>query len=229
MIESQLENRVCRIRINRPQQSNAFTQRMTAQLTEILRGMAREADIVVIEAAGADFCIGRDRSDPPQGTPFEVFKRVSDLNRALATFPGVSIVSVHGRAHGFSVGLVMRADLAFVADDARFLLDEVRHGIAPTFIMEEILQHLPLKRALDVVLSGREWGAHEALEMGLISRVVPGKQLDPCVAGFVDELRQRDRRAVLKCKKYMLKVRDMSRDARHAYALVETMQFMSER
>jgi methylglutaconyl-CoA hydratase len=232
VIEFSLEARIGRVVINRPQASNAFTGAMTQQLLDAIRSAADTADIVTIEAKGPDFTIGRDRNEPKPATPlpfYDTFKVISDLNKAISTFPGLIVTAARGRTFGFAVGMLMRSDIAIIGDDCRFVLDEVRHGFPPTFIMEEILQHLPMKRALDVVVSGREWDAKEALDMGLVSRIVPSAQLDRAVNDLVAELKQRNRRAVLACKHYMRTVAAMPPEARSAYALVETVRYFESK
>jgi enoyl-CoA hydratase/carnithine racemase len=132
---------------------------------------------------------------------------------------------VRGRAFGLGVGLVMRSDLAIAASDAQFALDEVKLGIPPMFIMEEIVDHLPSKRALDIILTSREFGADEALQIGLLSRVVPAEQLEAAAEDLVETLRGRDHSIILACKRYLRTVAKMPADARAAYALVEQTQF----
>jgi enoyl-CoA hydratase/carnithine racemase len=91
--------------------------------------------------------------------------------------------------------------------------------------MEEIIEHLPLKRALDVVLTSREFGAEEALQMGLLSRVVPAAGVPQAVEDFVGTLRDRDREVIRACKRYIRAAGKMPADARSAFALVEQTQF----
>jgi enoyl-CoA hydratase/carnithine racemase len=119
----------------------------------------------------------------------------------------------------------MRSDIAIASENAQFGLDEVAHGIPPMFIMEEIVEHLPSKTAFDIILSGRSFGAQEALAMGLLSRVLPDRELDAAVAELVRTLHSRDRKVVLACKRYMRAVRKLPVDARPAFALVEQTEF----
>ncbi len=225
MLEFKVTDRVGAITIRRPAAGNAVTGEMARRFGEFMLQAAEEADIVTLGGEGADFTIGRDRNEPKSGTPFETFRIISAVNRAIATFPGILVARVRGRAFGFGVGLVMRSDVAIASDDAQFALDEVAHGIPPMFIMEEIVEHLPMKQALDIVLSGRQFSAQEALVIGLVSRVVPAAQFDATVDEFVTALRSRDRDVVLACKRYMQEVRKMPAEARSAFALVEQTQF----
>lgn len=225
MLEFNVTDRVGEIVIRRAAAGNAFTGEMVRQFGEIMLAASRDVDILTLTGEGADFTIGRDRHEPRSGTPFDTFSAVSNLNKAIAAFPGILIAGVRGRASGLGVGLTMRSDIAIASTDARFGLDEVAHGIPPMFIMEEMIEHLPSKRAFEIVLSGREFGADEAMQMGLLSQVVPAAHFAEALSGFVTALSGRDRGVVLACKRYLRAVKKVPLDARPAFALVEQTQF----
>lgn len=228
MIDLAVDNRVARLVLQRASASNAFTGEMLKQLLAALNRAAAEADILAISAAGADFSLGRDRADVKAGPPpFEAFKLITDVNSALSAFPGISVCSVQGRAFGFGVGMVMKSDIALAAVDARFMLDEVKLGIAPMFIMAEISEHLSPKAALDIVLSSREFNAAEAREMGLVSRVVADLPRES--ESLVQELRSRDPEVLKASKRYFRAVRQLAPEARPAFALVEQTRFAERR
>jgi len=225
MLTYDVKDRVARVVIERAEAGNAFTGDMVRRLAEMFRAAAEEADLLTLTGAGADFTLGRDRQEPKRGTPFEAFSGISALNQAIAAYPGIFTTGIAGRAYGLGVGLVMRSDLAIAAADARFALDEVSLGIPPMFIMEEILEHLPGKRALDLVLTSREIDAPEALDIGLLSRVVPATALMQTVEDYVATLRGRDRDVIRACKRYIRAVGKLPAEARSAFALVEQTQF----
>jgi enoyl-CoA hydratase/carnithine racemase len=229
-VDFDIENRVARIVLQRPSASNAFTTEMLSQMLAALTRAASEADVLAISAAGDDFSLGRDRQDAKAGgAPFEAFKLITDVNAALAGFPGIAVCSVQGRAFGFALGIVMRSDIAIAAADARFMLDEVKLGIPPMFIMAEISEHLAPKSALDIVLSSREFGAAEAKEMGLVSRVVPSRDLKQQTDSLSKELGSRDAEVLKASKRYFASVRKLPAEARAAYALVEQTRFAERR
>jgi enoyl-CoA hydratase/carnithine racemase len=228
VIDFAVDSRVARLVLQRPSAANAFTGDMLRQLLAALNRAASEADILAISAAGADFSLGRDRQDAKSGPPpFEAFKLITDVNSALSAFPGVSVCSVQGRAFGFGVGMVMKSDIALAAEDARFMLDEVKLGIAPMFILAEISEHLAPKAALDIVLSSREFGAEEAKELGLISRITGDPRGES--ETLVKELRSRDPEVLKASKRYYRAVRQLPTGARSAYALVEQTRFAERR
>jgi enoyl-CoA hydratase/carnithine racemase len=224
-VDLAIEGRIARLTLQRPGAGNAFTSQMMSDLLAAVTRAAAEADILVMAGAGEDFSVGRDREEAKRGAPFDAFRLITDLNAALAAFPGIAVSLVRGRAFGFGVGLVMRSDIALAADDARFALDEVKLGIAPMFIMAEILGHLAPKRALDIVLSSREFGAAEAQEMGLVSRVMPRERLQADAEALVRELASRDPAVLRASKRYLASVRELPAAARGAYALVEQTRF----
>jgi len=228
VIDFAVENRVARLVLQRPSASNAFTTEMLSQLLAALTRAASEADILTISAAGADFSLGRDRQDAKAGgPPFQAFKLITDVNAALSGFPGISVCSVQGRAFGFGVGMVMKSDIALAATDARFMLDEVKLGIAPMFILAEMGEHLAPKAALDIVLASREFGAVEARELGLVSRVVTDLKAETEM--LLQELRSRDAEVLKVSKRYFSSVRKLAPEARSAYALVEQTRFAERR
>jgi enoyl-CoA hydratase/carnithine racemase len=225
LVDLAIQGRIARLTLQRPAAANAFTTQMMAQFLGAATRASSDADILVISAAGEDFTLGRDRNEPRSGTPFEAFKLITDLNAALGAFPGIALTLVRGRAFGFGVGIVMRSDIALAADDARFALDEVKLGIPPMFIMAELLGHLPPKSALDIVLSSREFGAGEAKEMGLVSRVLPAERMQAAAEELVRELASRDPAVLRASKRYLASVRELPPAARGAYALVEQTRF----
>ena len=225
MIKFEAKNRVGEITIARAAAGNAFTADMVRQLRDAFDGAALITDVLTLTGDGADFTVGRDRQEPRTEAPFDAFLGIGELNKIIAAYPGILIAAIRGRAFGLGVGLVMRSDLALAADDARFALDEVKLGFPPMFIMEEIIEHLPPKNALDIVLSSREFGADEALKMGLISRVVPTSQLDAVTRELAATLHERDCRVILACKRYFRAASKMPADARSAFALVEQTKF----
>jgi enoyl-CoA hydratase/carnithine racemase len=81
------------------------------------------------------------------------------------------------------------------------------------------------KRALDMILTSREFHASEALEIGLLSRVMPASDLEASVDALVSELRARDREVLRACKRYLNAVNRMPVEARPAHALIEQTRF----
>ena len=226
MIGFEKDGRVGRMFLQRTSHANAFTSEMLRRTAEILETAPGESDVIVIHAVGDDFSLGRDREEPknPDG-PYAAFSEISRVNAAFAAFPGVVVTAIKGRVFGFGLGLAMRSDIAISADNARFMLDEVSLGFPPMFLMEVIHEHLPPKRALDLILSSREFDAAEALDIGLLSRVVPADQLEVEVDEFVSTLGRRNANVLKSCKAYLTAIKQMPAASRPNNALVEQVRF----
>ena len=219
-IELVIEGRVATVTFCRAAHGNAMTASMIDTLLDVLGRAARDADVLVMRGQGADFCLGRDRAEPPSGkAPFDAFRPIAEINRSLSEFPGISIVAVQGRARGFGVGLVTRADIAIAAEDAHFSLDEIKHDIAPMFILSGLLDHLAPKHAADLVFGGAAIDAQTALIQGLVSRVVKADALDKTIDALRDDLAARDASILRASKAYFSAIPEVPRAARPAYAL----------
>lgn len=229
MIGFEQSDKVGRLVLQRAASSNAFTSAMLGRTAEILEAAQSDCTIIVISADGDDFSLGRDRAEPKNaGGPFVTFSEISQVNAAFTAFPGIIVSAIKGRAFGFGLGLAMRSDIAIATSDARFMLDEVSLGFPPMFLMEVILDHVPPKRALDLILTSRGFDADEALAAGLVSRLVPAGKLDAAVAEFVATLGDHDPDVLKACKRYLAAIRRMPPDARPPHALVEQSRFATE-
>ena len=101
---------------------------------------------------------------------FGGFPEMTDLLKPV-------ICAVNGLAIGAGFEMLLRADFIIAAEHARFMLPEVRIGIAPdvaTFMLPKLL---PRQKALEILMTGRQFSAHELASLGLINAVVPADQL----------------------------------------------------
>jgi crotonobetainyl-CoA hydratase len=98
------------------------------------------------------------------------------------------ICAVNGLAVGAGFEILLRADFIIAAEHAQFMLPEVRVGMAPdigTFMLPKLL---PRQKALEILMTGRRFGAHELASLGLINEVVPADQLMERARGFAGDL-----------------------------------------
>jgi crotonobetainyl-CoA hydratase len=112
---------------------------------------------------------------------FGGFQEMTDLLKPV-------ICAVNGMAIGAGFEMLLRADFVIAAEHARFMLPEVRIGVAPdigTFMLPKLL---PRQKALEILMTGRQLSAHELAHFGLINEVVPGDQLMERARGFAQDL-----------------------------------------
>ena len=109
------------LRLDRPQAGNRVSLDMLVAMTELLQSESGRTGVILISAAGDDFCLGRERSEQTSPvTPFDAFRPVASFYRALSDFSGLLVSAVHGRAAGFGVGIALRTDICLAASDARY-------------------------------------------------------------------------------------------------------------
>ena len=116
------------------------------------------------------------------------------------------IAAVNGLALGGGVEIVAACDLAIAADHAEFALPEPRVGLAALGGggLQRLARHLPLKYAMELVLTGRRFGAEEAKRIGLINDVVPRAELKARVRQMADAIIEGAPLAVEASKQVML-------------------------
>jgi enoyl-CoA hydratase/carnithine racemase len=184
---------VLRLHIDREPKRNALNG-------EVLRGMLAaltdpgDARVVLVSSAGEKvFCAGADLVQmAPDATGLEVHEGRGLLREVVLAMRDCSlpvVASVQGLCLAGGVGLVMGCDIVLAAESAAFGLPEVDLGLWPFMVSALLGRHVSPKRAMEMMLSARRVPAREALEMGLISRVVedlPG-ETDALVTALADK------------------------------------------
>jgi enoyl-CoA hydratase/carnithine racemase len=171
---------VARIQIARPERKNAITSAMYAMLADAVTAAEADASVRVILVHGQPdvFSAGNDLEDflraPPESGDAPEFRFMAVL--AGAAKPVVA--AVNGVAVGIGTTMLLHCDLVCCADDSRFSLPFVNLGLCPEFASSLLL---PLAagyhRAAEKLLLGEPASAEEALEMGLVNRILPPNEV----------------------------------------------------
>lgn len=180
---------VRRIRLHRPDKRNALNQAMLRQLYEALRGAAETDDVraVVLTGSGSTFCAGADIGEFRESLHGQVPDVYEDgrwlvrLFQLGEAYEKPLIAAVNGAALGGGVGLVALCHFAVAADTAVLGATELRIGMFPMVIFPALARALGERRALELSLTARTFGADEALAIGLVQKVVPAAELDEAV------------------------------------------------
>lgn len=169
--------------INRPEKRNAINHDVIAGLSDGLRSAAHDAGVRAIVLTGAGdkaFCAGGDMQ-PGGGFQFDVenpHAPFADLIRLAQQCPLPVIARINGTCVAGGMALLCMADLAIVADHARFGLPEVKMGLFP-FQVLALLENLVAPRIVrEWCLCGNLFDAVAARAAGLVNHVVPADQLD---------------------------------------------------
>ena len=174
-----------RIGFARPDRKNAITAAMYAAMADALEGAAEDASVRVVLIHGSPdlFTAGNDLQDflanPPQGGESPVFRFL----HALSTAEKPLVAAVAGAAVGIGTTLLLHCDLVYAADNARLSMPFAQLGLCPEAASSLLLPATAgWQRAAEKLLLGEAFGAQEALEMGIVNRVLPAGEL----FGFVD-------------------------------------------
>lgn len=109
----------------------------------------------------------------------------------FAELPGLLkpvICAVNGLAVGAGFEMLLRSDFIIAAEHARFMMPEVRIGIAPDVGTIMLAKLLPHQKALEILLTGRQFSAHQLAALGLVNQVVPADQLMEMARLFAQDL-----------------------------------------
>ena len=172
------------VTLNRAEKLNALTMDMRLALEQVLKRADEDAatSVIVLRAAGRSFCVGFDvgggGEHPWRHDPIKYHARLSTSFRCLMTPWTLNkpvIASVQGHALGGGCELAMFCDLTVAAEDALFGEPEVLFSqVGPAVLMPFIIGH---KRARELIYFGDKIDAKRALEIGMVNRVVPAREL----------------------------------------------------
>jgi methylglutaconyl-CoA hydratase len=102
---------------------------------------------------------------------------MASLFRTLYDFPKPTIAAVNGPAIAGGTGLATLCDFTLAVPEAKFGYTEVRIGFVPAIVSSFLIANIGEKRARDLLLTGRIFGAEEALKLGLVNEIVAPEQL----------------------------------------------------
>jgi methylglutaconyl-CoA hydratase len=186
---------VAAVTLNRPEAHNAMSRELCLELRALADQLGGDPAIraVVITGAGVKaFSAGADLKERKGVTADETgpyVDAISGATDAWARMPKPTIAAVNGYAFGGGMELALACDFRVAADTAQFGLTEVRLGILPGAGGTVRLPRLiGVARAKELILLGRRIDAHRALEIGLVSDVVPRAQLAESVDRILAEL-----------------------------------------
>ncbi len=170
---------IAHVILNRPEADNAINRQLTQELSEVCVQINQDDDIYVVIFTGTGdkaFCIG---SEPEPAEPrYSPAGAVAGIDRPV-------IAAINGDALGQGLELALSCDIRLASDRARFGLPQVAQGLMP---MDGGTQRLPRiigrGKALELLVTAATINAEEALEIGLVNRVVPPEKL----AGEVEAL-----------------------------------------
>jgi 2-(1,2-epoxy-1,2-dihydrophenyl)acetyl-CoA isomerase len=182
LVLSETRDGVLTLTFNRPDVLNSFNQAMTAEAAAAFDAAAHDdaARAVVITGAGRAFCAGQDLAEavPAEGTPMpdigDIVEGYNALILAMRRLEKPVVAAVNGVAAGAGANIALACDFVIAAENASFIQAFSKIGLIPdnggTFFLPRLVG---MARATQLAMLADKLTAQQALEWGMIYRVVP--------------------------------------------------------
>ena len=181
LVEWEVEGPIGLARMNDPKRRNALSAQLREEMGKCFREAESRDDVRVMVITGADtaFCAGGDLSEMPSDVK-GARRFLADVIGWLATPETMTkpvIAAVNGLALGGGLELAIACDMVVASESAQFGVPEALVGLAPGFAIVRLHERVGPALAKEMAFTGRRLSAREALDHGLINRVVPGGHL----------------------------------------------------
>lgn len=180
------EGSIAVLTLARPEKRNAISLEMMGELVLALREAADgPAKAMILTGEGEAFCAGMDLEMLQHSvhlTPaqhLDESRRMAQMFLAVYRCPKPIVAVVNGAAIAGGCGLATLCDITLAAPEAKFGYTEVKIGFLPALVSVFLVRQIGEKRARDLLLTGRIFGAEEAHKMGLVNEIVPHERLLP--------------------------------------------------
>jgi enoyl-CoA hydratase/carnithine racemase len=185
------DGRVATVTLARPEKRNALSLEMLRTVIKAFEAVSADAGVVVLAAEGPTFSAGHDLAemiDRPDDYYSELFATCTRMMESIHALPQPVIARVQGVATAAGCQLVASCDLAVAAEDAWFATPGVSIGLFCSTPLVPVSRAVGHKRAMQMLLTGEPITAEQAMDWGLVNRVVPADQLDEAVDDLANKI-----------------------------------------
>ncbi len=210
-LKFELQEGVCTITLNRPDVYNALNDEITFELQDAWKMAAKDeaVRVVVLTGEGKAFCSGQDlKASAGQKRSFmdSLHKRYNPIVRAMRNLPKPIICRLNGVAAGAGCSLALACDQIVASEEATLIEVFINIGLVPDSGSSYFLPRLVgSAKAFELCTMGNKVKAKEALEIGLVNKVVPAGELDASVKEYTDYFAKAPTKAIGIIKKMLNK------------------------
>jgi enoyl-CoA hydratase/carnithine racemase len=176
LVETSRDGHVALLRLNRPEARNALSPELMEEMASELERLDPDPEVRCVVVAGSEkvFAAGADIKAMAERSFAEALRHpAASFWRRLAAIKTPMVAAVSGYALGGGCELALACDMIVAAESAKFGQPEINLGIIPGGGgTQRLARVLGKQRAMELVLTGRRFGATEAAAMGLVNRVV---------------------------------------------------------
>ena len=200
------EGSVLTLTLNRVDKKNSLTADMYAALATALQEAGQDDSLKVVLLQGHEtvFSAGNDIADFLQQPPASEESSVFRFLRGIATFPKPLLASVCGPAVGVGTTMLFHCDLVYAGDNAAFSMPFVNLGLCPEAASSLLaVQLMGYHRAAEALLMGEPFQVDEALEMGLVSRILPPTEANAYAQAQAQKMASKPLSSLMETKRLM--------------------------
>jgi enoyl-CoA hydratase/carnithine racemase len=205
-IVAEISGSILRIELNRPAKKNAMTSAMYVALADFLNSAAKDDHIRVVlwHGSGDSFCAGNDVEDFLKNPPGPGESPQARLIAALINFDKPIVVGVQGAAVGGGTTMLTHCDFVYAGESAKFQMPFINLALVPEFGSSySIPARVGYLRGAELLQLGLPFDAARAAELGLVTRVVPDKNLLATATETAQKLAEKPAGALQACKRLM--------------------------
>jgi enoyl-CoA hydratase len=210
---------VATITMNEPKTRNALSPEVLdglihcferARGDDVVRAVVLASSHETVFSSGAN--LGGFSMDTPLVHRHFATDRFLTLFELIGSLGKPTLVAASGHVLAGALGIALACDLIVAGDSATFGTPEINVGAFPFMIMALIYRNVPRKKANELLLLGERWSAQQALEAGIVNRVVPAGELDAAVDEWAQKLASKSPVIMRLGKEAMRRQLDMNLD-----------------
>jgi 2-(1,2-epoxy-1,2-dihydrophenyl)acetyl-CoA isomerase len=202
-----IKENIAYITLNRPERLNSFDMKLGEELYSALKNINKNDEIraVIIRGTGKGFCGGGDvkemhTADDKSKFLRELTKGIHKCVIEMRTMEKPIIAAVNGHAFGAGLSIALACDIIIAVKDAKFGTAFIGIGLAPGCGTQFFTNLVGYHKACEYILTSKTFSAENALEIGIVNKVVETEELDNAVKEFVSKFKRLPPIAVGKAK-----------------------------
>jgi len=187
------ENGIGWVIFNNPQKRNAMSQEMSEATAATVESYAKDSEVRVVIfrgegdkafVSGADISQFKERRSSPEGV--RASEALSErTNKAIRDCPKPTIAMIRGYCMGGGAGLAVACDMRFASDDSRFGVPAAKLSVGYRFAgIRRLVELVGPAYTAEIFYTGRQFSAQEALQMGLVNKIMPAVELEKFVLDY---------------------------------------------
>ena len=218
------KNGVCSLTLNRPNKRNALSRELLNELQNAFKDIAADKTIkvIIISGTGPVFSSGHDlneiRDDPSYTQMLNLFNQCSEMMITMKNLPQPIIAKVNGGAMAAGCQLMCNCDLAISTINSKFALPGSSIGLFCSSPAVAVGRLASQKHTMEMLLTGEQFNADDALRFGLINKAVSEEELDAVVRTYADKIVKHSNAVISIGKSAFYKQIDMNLESAYAFA-----------